>query len=412
VATGIGLDELIARLRTVGGAELVGASFAVVKWHAGDLAADVALPRRERSIGSRHRDFAIDAAGPEVPLRDDLARRDFRMNMIARALPDGALVDPYGGEADIRARRIDLLRPGAFDEDPLRMLRAVQFAARFGYTLTPDTVAALRVAAPLAATVSRERVRDELVKLLGDAPRPSEGFEVMRETGLLVWVLPELLEGVEVEQNEWHRFDVYRHALAALDATPPGDVTLRLAALLHDIGKPRCKDGPRFYNHDAVGEEMSRRILERLRFSGEIVDTVKALVRHHLYLADPQMRPATIRRFIRRVGSPRLERLFALRHADIVGTGLPPIDDRNQRFQERVWATLRERPPLGIRDLAVDGNDARAALSERGLLGLEQRGDARIGKLLDAVLEAVLEEPGLDRSAQLTLLGREADRLS
>src|ERR1700688_1683754 len=180
VATGLELDELVERLGRLGRADVVGASFAVVKCTFDGTTVDVALPRRERSTGVGHRDFLVEAS-PAISIEDDLARRDFRMNMLARALPDGDLVDPYGGEADIRARRIDLLRAEAFEEDPLRMVRAAQFAARFEYAVTPETMAAMRRAAPLIETVSAERLHDELVKLLGEARRPSIGLEVMRK---------------------------------------------------------------------------------------------------------------------------------------------------------------------------------------------------------------------------------------
>ena len=254
VVTGTSLEPLLTRLRTVGKVDVVGASFAVVKLTSAVGNADIALPRRERSTGVGHRDFAVEA-GPEVPLADDLARRDFRINMMARAVATGELIDPYGGVADIEARRIDILRPQAFDEDPLRMLRACQFAARFNYAISGPTAEAMRKAAPSAATVAAERVAEELWKLLR-APRPSYGIEWMRESGVLEWVWPELLEGFRVAQNEWHAYDVYRHNLETLDAAPPGDPVLRLAALLHDIGKPRTKDRPHFYRHEHAGEGM------------------------------------------------------------------------------------------------------------------------------------------------------------
>jgi putative nucleotidyltransferase with HDIG domain len=408
VVAGLTLEDLIARLGATGTAELVGASFAVVKWHRDGLSADVALPRRERSTGLGHRDFVVEAAGPEVSLEDDLARRDFRMNMIARALPSGRLVDPYGGERDIRAGRIDLLRERAFEEDPLRMLRAAQFAARFGYTLSPLTERALKASAGLVATVSPERVRDELSKLLIEAPRPSRGFDILLESGVLAAVLPELAEGVGVEQNDRHRFDVYRHTMAVLDAVPAGDLDLRLAALLHDVAKPRTKSGPHFYGHETLGAEMAGAILERLRFSGETIATVTALVRHHLYLADPAMKPAALRRFIRRVGPERLERLFALRRADVAGSGLAPRSDDDERFSSRVWSALAEHPPLHVRDLQVGGADAIAALVAAGVLPAGSRGGPAVGRLLDDVLEAVLDQPDLDRSAQLKLLAKRA----
>lgn len=400
VAVGIDLEPLVARLATVGRAEVAGASFPVVKCTLDGTTVDVALPRREHSTGSGHRDFRLDAAGPAVSLEEDLARRDFRINMLARAIPDGALVDPYGGEADIRARRIDIIRPETFVEDPLRMLRAAQFAARFGFTVTGQTRAAMAAAAPLAATVSAERIHDELVKLLAEAPRPSAGIELLRETGVLGVVIPELLEGVGVEQNEWHAYDVYRHTLETLDAAPAGDLVLRLAALFHDVGKPRTKEGPHFYRHELIGEEMTREILSRLRFPNEQVATVAKLVREHMYAADPGFSEKTIRRFIRRIEPRNLTRQFALREADIVGSGLPRRGDNNEHFEERVEAILSRKPPLTVRDLAIDGNDVLAALG----LAPGRHGDPRVGPLLHAVLERVLDDPALDRAGQLQVL--------
>ena len=253
VVTGTPLPDLVAALDSIGRTDVVGAAFAVVKLTVDGITVDVALPRRERSTGIGHRDFLVES-GPDVKLEEDLARRDFRMNMIARAIPSGDLVDPYGGERDIADRRIDLLHPEAFDEDPLRMLRAAQFAARFGFTVSGNTLAAMRAAAPLVASVSAERVHDELVKMLERAARPSIGIEVLRLGHVLPYVLPEFAEGFGVEQNVYHRFDVYEHGLVTLDATPPGDVVLRLAALFHDVGKPRTRSvepgGTHFYGHE------------------------------------------------------------------------------------------------------------------------------------------------------------------
>ena len=411
VVTGIELDDLVARLASVGRAELVGVSFAVVKCTLDGLTVDVALPRRERSTGVGHRDFAVEA-GPDVSLEDDLARRDFRINMLARAVGSGALVDPYGGVADIEARRIDVLKPEAFLEDPLRLLRACQFAARFDFAITAVTLEAMREAAPLVATVSPERVRDELIKLIELAPRPSAGFAIMRETGMLAYVLPELDEGAGVEQNVFHAFDVLGHGLATVDATPPGDLLLRISALLHDVGKPRTKDGPHFYRHEHVGADMVRELLLRLRFPGEIVERTERLVRQHMYQADPALSPAAIRRFINRVGIDNLELQFAVRAADIAGSGLPKRGPENEQFQERVWQTLAERPPLSVKDLAVSGADAIDALVAAGRLPRGSRGGPAVGILLRAVLEAVLDDPGLDREGQLAILHREAEAVA
>ena len=190
----------------------------------------------------------------------------------------------------------------------------------------------MAAAAPLVTTVSAERVHDEFIKLFTLAERPSIGLELLRATGVLAHLWPELVEGVGVEQNEWHAYDVWYHAMATVDATPPGDPLLRLAALLHDVGKPRTKDGPHFYRHEIVGGEMARSMLERFRFSNDTVERVERLVRQHMFSTDESMSDAAVRRFIRRIGVENIEHLFALRRADVRGSGLPERGDHNERF--------------------------------------------------------------------------------
>lgn len=403
VVTGVAAADLEERLRRLGRVDLVGASFAVFKVTFDGRTVDVALPRRERSIGAGHRDFAVES-GPEIPLEDDLSRRDFRMNMIARALPSGELVDPYHGADDIRARRIDILTPRTFEEDPLRMLRAAQFAARFGYALSEATREAMIASAALVQTVSAERIAEEFTKLLVQAPKPSAGFEILRETGVLRHVWPELLEGVGVEQNEWHAYEVYRHNLESLDAVAAGDLVLRLSALLHDVGKPRTKDGPHFYRHEQVGADMAREMLGRLRFSNEIVQTAEHLVRQHMYVADPDLSDAAIRRFIRRIGVAHLDRQFALRAADIAGSGLPKRDDSNERFQARVYAEVARRPAFSVKDLQIDGADVIETMARVGLVDRNFRGDKRVGEALQYVFEQVTERPERNQPATLRAL--------
>lgn len=411
VVAGASLDNLLAALRVVGRVDVVGAAFAVLKFRHPAGEADIALPRRERSTGVGHKEFAVEA-GPDVPLEDDLARRDFRMNMIARRLADDEIVDPYGGVADIRAGRIDIVAEATFEEDPLRLLRAAQFAARFGYAPTERTLAAMRASAALVTTVSPERIGDEVGKLM-TAPAPSVGLEVLRTTGVLAHVWPELLEGVGVDQNEWHAYDVYRHNLATLDAAPAGDVTLRLAALLHDVGKPRTAAprpdgrGNTFYQHEHVGAEMVPDMLARLRLPNETVETVAHLVRHHMYNADPDAQSNTLRRFVRRIGPDRLDRLFALRWADIEGSGLPKRQDDNERFQARIAAVLAEDPPFRVRDLAISGNDVVAALVRRGFAPPGFRGDRRVGEVLHALFEEVTDDPSRNEAG---LLAERAER--
>lgn len=403
VVTDVPAPDLEQRLRRLGRVDLVGASFAVFKVTFDGRTVDVALPRRERSTGTHHRDFEVES-GPQIPLEDDLARRDFRMNMIARAIPSGELVDPYAGAADIRARRIDILTPRTFEEDPLRMLRAAQFAARFGYDPTQETVNAMKHAAPLVKTVSAERICDEFTKLFVQAPKPSIGLELLHRTGVLKYVWPELLEGVGVEQNEWHAFEVYRHNLETLDSLPPGDLVLRLAALLHDVGKPRTKEGAHFYRHEQVGADMANEMLARLRFSNEVAQTVEHLVRQHMYVADPDLSDAAIRRFIRRIGVHNLDRQFALRAADIAGSGLPKRDDSNERFQTRVYAEVARRPAFSVKDLQIDGSDVMQTLVQMGQASAGFRGDKRVGDALQYLFEQVTERPELNEPDTLHAL--------
>jgi tRNA nucleotidyltransferase (CCA-adding enzyme) len=411
VVTGITQADLLAALRAVGRVDVVGASFAVLKFRHGAGEADIALPRRERSTGIGHKDFDVEA-GPDVPLADDLRRRDFRMNMIARRLADDEIVDPYGGIADIRAGRIDIVDEATFDEDPLRLLRAAQFAARFGYAPSARTESAMRASAGLVATVSAERIGEEIAKLM-TAAAPSVGLEILRATGVLAHVWPELLEGLEVDQNDWHAYDVYRHNLATLDAAPAADVTLRLAALLHDVGKPRTAEprpdgrGNTFYQHEQVGAEMVPAMLARLRLSNDVVETVAHLVRHHMYSADPDAQDKTLRRFIRRIGPEHLDRLFALRWADIDGSGLPKRDDSNERFEARIAAVIAEGPPFSIRDLAISGDDVVAMFVRKSLAPAGFRGDRRVGELLHALFEEVTDDPSRNEAG---LLAERAER--
>jgi tRNA nucleotidyltransferase (CCA-adding enzyme) len=410
VAVGVDLDDLVDRLARVGRADVVGASFAVVKCTIDGITVDVALPRREHSTGLGHRDFQVEW-GAEISLEDDLARRDFRMNMMARAIPSGVLVDPYGGAADVKRHRIDILRDEAFFEDPLRMLRACQFAARFEFEVSPETLAAMTFAAALVESVSPERVRDELIKMLEQAARPSIGIELMRTGGLLPFVLPELAEGIGVAQNVYHAYDVYEHALATVDATEPGDIVLRLAALFHDVGKPQTKTVENgfahFYRHELVGEVMARGALDRLRFPTAITADVARLVLHHMYAADPDLQAKTLRNFLRRITLDLIDRQFALRAADIVGSGLPRRGTNNELFEARIHALIAEKPALSVRDLAVGGQDIIEILIAAGKLSPGSRGGPAVGKVLTSLLESVIDAPELNTRAKLLARARE-----
>ncbi|MDR1077215.1 MAG: CCA tRNA nucleotidyltransferase, partial [Propionibacteriaceae bacterium] len=280
--------------------------------------------------------YQFDSRKPTVrfgdTIEDDLKRRDFTVNAMAVNLADGRLIDPFGGLADLGAKVLRTPAPAveSFSDDPLRMLRAARFAARFQLRPTPEVVLAMRRLGERLGIVSPERVRDELSKLLlSDKPRV--GLDLAVRTGLADHFLPEL-PALRLEVDEHHRHkDVYQHSLTVLDQSialevargHQPDVVNRLAALLHDIGKPktrRYQPGGKvsFHHHDVVGAKLARRRLTELRYPGEVVEAVAELTELHLRFhgyGDGQWTDSAVRRYVRDAG-PQLERLHILTRSD------------------------------------------------------------------------------------------------
>lgn len=340
----------------------------------------------------------------------DLARRDFTVNAIAVNPENGALVDPFDGRKDLAARTIRAVGKAyeRFSEDGLRVLRAARFAATLDFDLDPDTFAAISPTLDTFRKVSAERVRDEWVKTM-KAKKPSRAFEVMRESGILGVTCPELLEGVGMEQNKWHSFDVWTHGMACMDACA-GDPVLRIAALLHDVGKPRSRELSEktkdytFYDHDKIGAEIALPIVSRLRFSNEERDRIVALVRHHLFHYDAWSDQA-VRRWIKRVGPERIQDLYTLNEADLRGKG-PIFEEKDLAplfaLRAHVEKVLAEGAALSTRDLAIDGN---VLMKDLGL-----KPGRIIGQVLEALLELVLADPALNEREALIAKAREIIR--
>lgn len=339
----------------------------------------------------------------------DLARRDFTMNAIAIDPVDGHLIDPFGGRRDLEARVVRAV--GApeerFGEDGLRILRGARFAATLECSIDPETERAMSAPRSIETfrRVSAERVREEWLKAM-KARRPSDAFEVMRRTGILGVTCPEILESVGCEQNRWHAFDVWGHAMACLDACRPEPV-LRMAALLHDVGKPRTRarsdktEDWTFYDHERVGAEMAEPILTRLRFSNEQRARIVALVRHHLICYADDWTDAAVRRWVRRVTPGLAPDLYDLGVADALGKGRDASEDVAAigRLRARVEALLQAGAALSTRDLAVNGGALMKAL------GLAP--GPIIGQILDRLVEVVTDDPAANTPERLIEAARE-----
>ena len=328
----------------------------------------------------------------------DLSRRDLTMN--AMAWSGGRLVDPHGGKADLDNRIIRAVGDPdeRFREDALRMLRAVRFAAVLGMLIEPATAAAIVRNAGLAEGLSGERVNQEITKMLL-ADRPSAGVRLLSELGLLAVICPELEDCRRIPQDKAVAQDVFEHSLLALDAVERPDLVLRLAALLHDVGKAETMADGHFHQHEFVGEHLSRRILRRWKFPKETVSQVAHLVRHHMFWYQDGWTDAAVRRFIRNVGLDNILTLFELRRADNIGSGaragkMYALDQLLLRVQEEI----QRANAVSTRDLAVDGNDLMAEL------GLEP--GPEVGRIQRELFERVLDDPDLNTRESLLALAR------
>jgi poly(A) polymerase/tRNA nucleotidyltransferase (CCA-adding enzyme) len=404
---GIEPAELERLLAQHGRVALVGKVFGVYHFTPHDgPACDIAFPRTEESTGPGHRDFAIQTDW-RLPVAADLYRRDFTINAMAERIPSGERIDPFGGENDLRAKTLRMIFPEAFVEDPLRILRGARFAARFDLHVAEDTEAAMTQAGNLLSTVSAERIQDEFSKTLTQCETPGNAFEILRRCGGLSVVFPELDRCYGVTQNEYHPDDVYWHTLKVCNAAPRSSLLVRWAALLHDLGKVDAKqivndeNGTRvvFYGHEVLSAQIAERVLGRLRYPRGFISRCVHLVREHMYRYESEWKPATVRRFMARVGVENLDDLFALREADCRSRDLKDELAALVELRTRVEAELRERSGVHLKDLAVSGGDI---MSELGVAP----GPA-VGRVLQELLDRVLEEPGLNTRATLLGIARE-----
>ncbi len=335
-------------------------------------------------------------------LREDLKRRDFTVNAMAYDTVRNQVIDPHHGRRDlkngvIRAVGSPLRR---FGEDGLRPLRAVRFACVLGFEIEKNTFRAIGRRREVFRQVAPERVREELLKILG-SKNARTGIQMLEECGLLADILPELSWGIGFTQNRFHRHDVYTHTLQCLKHAR-GDPVLKLAVLLHDVAKPKTAEGPEdertFYGHEKASAEVAERILRRLRFSNQDRRRVSTLIANHMFHYLPEWTDGAVRRLVRRVGREFLDDLYELRRADAWGRGLGVRDTlANLRaLKSRVDQVLAEDAALKVTDLAIGGQEVMQALD------IPQ--GPRVGRILDALLERVLDDPSLNRPKTLKLL--------
>lgn len=335
-----------------------------------------------------------DAVSFGQSLEDDLARRDFTINAIALEDSKGQIVDPYKGQKDIEARvlRTVGIASDRFEEDALRLMRAVRLVAELDFALDSEAAAAIKEKGPNLAHISRERVRDEFVRIL-NSKQPMMALVLAQQLGILGYISPELPRGVGIEQNQAHSYDVFGHLMRALQHAADKDWSfdIRLAALFHDVSKPetrRWSDEKKdwtFHGHEVVGSRVTRKALEDLRFSRETIEKVSKLVRWHMFFSDPdQITLSAVRRMIRNVGEEHIWDLLNLRICDRIGTGRPKEQPfRFRRYKAMVEEALRD--PISVGMLKTDGS--------RIMEKFHVQPGPKIGYALHALLEEVLEDP-------------------
>ncbi len=332
-------------------------------------------------------------------IEEDLSRRDFTMNAVAVSLKDGSVTDPFGGAAAVKAKEIRAVGDPVlrFTEDGLRPIRCIRFAAQLGFSIEESTFKAIPETLHICKKISIERFRDEFIKIL-QTENPVNAFILMEKTGILELFLPELSGCRSVEQKGRHRFDVLDHCLLACGAAPKDDLTVRLAALFHDIGKPAVRSVNEygeytFYKHEQASAQLAEQIMKRLKFPNKETEAVCRLVGLHMFHYTEDWSDAAVRRFIAHAGAENLPRLFALRRADgFAITGRETDPRRLLSLQKRIDVVLQEKNALTLKDLAVNGND---------LIAMGIPAGQKIGILLKKLMEAVLEDPAQNTKERL-----------
>lgn len=352
-------------------------------------------------------------------IEEDLERRDFTVNAMALTVKsqipnnnqDIELINPFGGEEDLKKKVLRAVgNPKTrFQEDALRMMRAVRLASQLGFFIEKDTKEAVQQLAQLTKEISQERIRDEFSKIIL-SPGATEGVELLQDLGLLQYIVPELQEGIGVSQNKHHKYTVWEHNLKSLEyATKKGwSLEVRMAALLHDIGKPRAKRGEgencTFYGHQVVGAKMVRKLLERMRFPQEVIKKVVLLVREHMFVYDPEaVTLKGVRRLLARVGVEHIDDLFLVREADRIGSGVPKAQPYRLRHLKAMVEKVKQ-DPISPKMISLNGTEVME------ILGINP--GLKVGAILAILLEEVIEDPSQNTRDQLEKRAQELGKLA
>jgi tRNA nucleotidyltransferase (CCA-adding enzyme) len=345
-------------------------------------------------------------------IKEDLKRRDFTVNAIAVDLESlgkssPQIIDLYKGQVDLKKKIIRAvgLPDDRFNEDALRLIRAIRFAIQLNFKIEKKTLEAIKKKSFLLAKISKERIRDEFIKIIR-SENPARGIEMLKENKLLSYILPELEKGVGVNQNLHHIYTVYEHLLMSLRHCPSRKLSVRLAALLHDIAKPQTKKGKgansTFYNHDIIGASIAYKALLRLRFSHKIAKKVSLLIRNHMFYYEVEtVTPASVRRLIRKVGLENINDLINLRIADRLGSGCPKAKPYKLRHLEYLVEKVSQ-DPISVKMLKVDGNK----LKEKAKI----KPGPKMGIILDILLGEVLKDTTKNKESYLIKRARDLDQ--
>ncbi len=337
-------------------------------------------------------------------IQEDLKRRDFTINAMAlKHLKDDdfELIDPFNGIEDLDQSLVRTVNEPTdrFQEDALRMLRAIRLAVQLNFQINDQTFEAIIAHAELITKISWERISDEFLKILA-SEYPAEGISLLDEAGLLKFILPELVECKGVEQGGHHNTDVWTHSLDALKECPNPDPIVRLATLLHDIAKPQTfeirNNKITFYNHEIVGSRIADKIAKRLKFSKNQRQRLFILVRQHMFYYQSKNSDASIRRFMRRVSLENIDDILDLREADRLGSGARKTSWRLEEMKQRMIEQLNQ--PMQVTDLAINGHDL--------MTEFDKKPGSWLGEILEELLEKVLDKPELNTKEKLIELSR------